>query len=304
MILAMKLFPSILAKESIKAREYLAQAFYQYFRAGHHEEGSGLVQARWNHSKEHKIADDRDIARFEIGGAFAVLSNTIPTAFWTLFHIFSDPVVLEDCRREVNAVMREQDGICTVDIDDVKTSCPILLSTFQEVLRFHGVNVATRLVVEDCYLNDQYLLKKDSLVMIPGPVQHFDTSVWGNTTGSFDHKRFVRTAGAKRPNPAAFRAFGGGHVLCPGRHFATTEVLAMVAMTVTRFDIRPTSGDWITPTSNNSPMSAAVAVPDNDILCNIVPRSNKQWRFIVSRSNKTIGIVAEDINAGEGEKLP
>jgi len=78
----------------------------------------------------------------------------------------------------------------------------------------------------------------------------------------------------------------------------------MVAMTVTRFDIRPTSGDWITPTSNNSPMSAAVAVPDNDILCNIVPRSNKQWRFIVSRSNKTIGIVAEDINAGEGEKLP
>jgi cytochrome P450 len=38
-------------------------------------------------------------------------------------------------------------------------------------------------------------------------------------------------------HPAAFRAFGGGKTLCPGRHFATTSIQALVALLVTKFDI-------------------------------------------------------------------
>jgi cytochrome P450 len=41
----------------------------------------------------------------------------------------------------------------------------------------------------------------------------------------------------KTPHPASFRAFGGGKTLCPGRHFATLTIQALVALLVTRFEI-------------------------------------------------------------------
>lgn len=41
---------------------------------------------------------------------------------------------------------------------------------------------------------------------------------------------------------ASFRAFGGGETLCPGRHFASSTILAVVAIVVLRFDITPVSG--------------------------------------------------------------
>jgi cytochrome P450 len=62
-------------------------------------------------------------------------------------------------------------------------------------------------------------------------------------------------AAAASIHPAAFRAFGGGKTLCPGRHFATTEITALVAMLVARFDISAAA----TP----SP-AAAAAVDDED----------------------------------------
>ncbi|KAL2131449.1 hypothetical protein VTI74DRAFT_5097 [Chaetomium olivicolor] len=40
-------------------------------------------------------------------------------------------------------------------------------------------------------------------------------------------------------HPASFRAFGGGKTLCPGRHFAFSEVLAFAALLVTHFDFLP-----------------------------------------------------------------
>lgn len=44
-------------------------------------------------------------------------------------------------------------------------------------------------------------------------------------------------------HPAAFRAFGGGKTLCPGRHFASTSIQAFVALLVTQFDISAASDD-------------------------------------------------------------
>jgi cytochrome P450 len=44
-------------------------------------------------------------------------------------------------------------------------------------------------------------------------------------------------------HPAAFRAFGGGKTLCPGRHFATLTIQALVALLVTKFDIVGLDGD-------------------------------------------------------------
>jgi len=293
MMFLLKLYPSVLAKESFQAREQITKAFEQYFRENGHCEGSDLVKCRYKHNFEHHIPAN-DIARFEIGGAFAILANTGPTAFWVIYHIYSDPVVLEDCRRELSKIVQEKNGVCVLDLSDVKASCPILLSTIQEVLRFHGVGVSTRMVLEDHMLNNEYLLKKGSILMIPGKVQHTVSSVWGGNVGEFYHKRFVRSESGKRPNPVAFRGFGGGTVLCPGRHFATTEIISFAALLVMRYDIRPARGQWPQPKTDNAAMWATVPAPDEDLTVEISPRNNREWSISFSGSDNAMEITAED----------
>jgi cytochrome P450 len=297
--------PSFLARESIEARERIARAFTPYFEARAHNEGSALVRARYEHSHEHGVPLE-DIARSEVGGAIAILSNTSPATFWMQYHIYSDLVVLEDCRKELHNVVSAKtttstDGekirIRTIDLSQVKQSCPVLLSTLQEVLRFHTIGISARLVMEDHMLENKYLFKKGNTVLMPGPVQHTDTNTWGPNVNRFDYRRFLPEN--RRHNPVAFRGFGGGTTLCPGRHFASTEILAFTAMLILRFDITPVDGKWTHLTTNNAGMWETTPAPDTDIKVRISPRgvgnSDGKWRILVTDSNKAMPISAEDL---------
>ncbi|TVY39967.1 hypothetical protein LCER1_G008990, partial [Lachnellula cervina] len=120
---------------------------------------------------EQKIPDD-DIPKFLVGTVFNNVANTVPTAFWVLYHIFSDAIVLQECRNEVSQAVLSQDGTSTIDLTIVLNSCPILLSTYQEIFRHHGMANSVRVVAEDHMLDNRYLLKKGGLVMISARAQH------------------------------------------------------------------------------------------------------------------------------------
>jgi cytochrome P450 len=294
----LQVLPSILARESIQAREKVVAAFIAYFNAGGHEQGSALIRARFKHSTEFHACIE-DIARFEVGNAVAIMSNTTPSAFWALWHILSDATALEDCRSELRRLCKVQEDTVTLDITEVKLSCPMLLSTLQEVLRVHSSGISIRIVQEDHLLDGKYFLKKGATLMIPGPVQHTADTIYGESVNEFDHKRFVRTSG-KRLNPMGFRGFGGGSTLCPGRHFASTEIIAFVALMVLRFDVRPKSGVWVRPTTHKSGMHAVVPTPDADVEVEVTHREDdlagKRWNIILTGSDKSVPIVAEDVD--------
>ncbi|KAI1079999.1 cytochrome P450 [Whalleya microplaca] len=268
MMFVLKLWSQILAKESFQAREYMGKIWERYFEEGAFKEGSKLVQSRL------KINEDFDIpieqtAKMEVGGSLAILANTLPATFWMIYHIFSDPTVLEDIRAELSEHVK--------DVDD------------------NAIGVSARIALEDHMLDNKYLIKKGSTVMIPSKVQHTVPSIWGETVDKFHHKRFMRQPGIKPPNPVAFRGFGGGTTLCPGRHFVSTEVLMFSALMALRLDIRPVGGKWSRPPTENSPLVAAVPVPDWDIDVEIRPRDDREWSVSFSDSDKDIEISAEDI---------
>ena len=79
--------------------------------------------------------------------------------------------------------------------------------------------------------------------------------------------RFARKSspGKKGQSRLTFRAFGGGHVLCPGRHFASTEITVLGALLALQFYIEPVGGQWIEPKCNESPIAAGVSVLDHDL---------------------------------------
>ncbi|KAI0382382.1 cytochrome P450 [Hypomontagnella monticulosa] len=299
MMFVLKLMPQVLAREGYAAREYMVKVWEQYFEQASYEQGSELIKTRV------KINDDfgiplKETARIELGGSQAILSNTLPGTFWMIYHIFSNPAVLKDVKAELYRGVREEGDVCTIDLSYVKSSCPILLSTFKEMMRVNSTGSATRIVMEDHLLNGKYLLKKGSTIMIPAMVQHTDRSIWGDNAQEFNHMRFVRQPGGKRTNPVAFRGFGGGTTLCPGRHFASTEILMFSALVVLRFELHPVDGKWTKPRTAKSPLVNALPVPDDDISIVMRSTSDKIWNVSFSGYDRGMEIVAEDIEGGRG----
>ncbi|KAK2611456.1 hypothetical protein N8I77_004794 [Diaporthe amygdali] len=234
MTLLVDFLPGILAKESLKAREHLVTEFKKYFREDRHLDGSLFVQLRHEHNVRFGLGLD-ETAHTEVGQANASVSNTVPGAFWALWQILADPVVFEDCQREASQLVQSSsDGVCTIDLARVRTACPILVSTWQEVLRFHGTSLSARV---------------DGMVVMPTRVSHTDKSIWGPAANELDHKRFLKSKkeSGKNTPAAAFRGFGGGAVLCPGRYFVSTEIPAFAALLLVRFNIRPIDGKWNEP---------------------------------------------------------
>jgi cytochrome P450 len=300
--------PSVLARKAIAGRSKVVKAFEDYFNNGGHENASILMRNRYETSSRNGISN-KDIARYEVGGSLAVLVNTAPAAFWMLLYVFSYPDVLEDIRREIGSILTTTTDekavkVYSLDITSVKTSCPLLTSTFQEVLRHRSMGTSIRQVMQDTVLDGQWLLKKDAMIQMPSRVIHKDASMWGSDVDEFNARRFMKdqkhkTEHGKRPNAAAFRAFGGGTTLCPGRHFATNEILALVSMFVMRFDMVPTAGTWSMPDTNNTNVAAVVMEPDTDVEVEISQRKglNGRWAFSLKDSDTFFTIVAEDQTA-------
>jgi len=238
-----------------------------------------------------------------------------------LYYVFSKPEILALLREEVGSVLETVDDESTasvtrtLNITKLRTACPLLTSTFQETLRHGALGASVRLVVEDTIISGQYLLKKDCVVQIPTHVVHFDPSIWGSSVQDFDASRFV--PGQTRPShtqekkkkkapPGALRPFGGGKNLCPGRHFAATEILALVSMIIMRYDLHVISaadepqhedqhkgGEWAMPKSEKSSLAAVVREPDEDTEVEVRLREGFEegrWAFRLDDSELVFAI--------------
>lgn len=307
---------NLFASKAIQARVYLVSQFENYFKNNGHLQASGLVKQRYEWYIKHGYPIE-DVYRFEAGNGLAILTNTVPTTFWVLVRILSNSAVFNACHEEVLAhvsTSEDSDGttVKTLDVGKLKTNCPILLAAFKETLRLHTTGIGARQVMEDHLLDGKYLLKKDALVLMPSTVQHWDPALWGQDVDDFDISHFysppskTTSSSTKRvkPNPVSFRSFGGGATLCPGRHFATTEVLVLVAMLMLRFTIKPVSGHWTVPKTEKASAMVVIPPPDEDVEVDIEKKQSDQgvrWVWNLTGSDKPIEITAEDMSESTTE---
>ncbi|KAI2633002.1 cytochrome P450 [Hypomontagnella submonticulosa] len=293
--LLMNIFPSITAKRAYEGREKLSAALLEYLRENRQATGSKIVRKRIDIALEHGWAMPA-IAREELSFLFAGIVNATTSTFWILVQIYADPALLAAVRREIGAVLESLTGpthhtdTSTSDnptkfrlrIADLRDNCPVLVAVYRECLRLGSDTYSTRLVKEDFVLADRYFLKKNAVVQIAGGVIHADGRIWGADVATFNPGRFLDTYDeelhhpksalekqgkpkSKQNNsfhPAAFRAFGGGKTLCPGRHFAMNEILAFVALVVMQFDMKPARGDRIeVPRKNDGVLPVHILEP-------------------------------------------
>ena len=292
------LFPKYTARKGFAGRRRLHQALNGYFDRGDHQYGLGVLKARHDAVINNGGTTD-DVARFEIGDLVGVLVNATPTFFWMLLTIYSNPTLLEDIRTEVRAVMTTTEPSSSsgsgkrkheIDITILEPKCPLLLSAYRELLRHRTQSSSSRWVVKDTVIADQYLLKKDSVLMIPGALIHADP-VWGPDRKEYNPRRFLKidpptsastsTKKGEKEKSAkvylgAYRAWGGGQTLCPGRFFATTEITAAVAMVVARFEIEPVGGKWTFPKVDGNRVASSIHPPSEDVRVRVTEREG--WR--------------------------
>ncbi|ESZ90837.1 hypothetical protein SBOR_8782 [Sclerotinia borealis F-4128] len=273
---------NIMASKAIRGRTEVMNGFKRYFSSGAYLEGSVLIKARYELLVDKTDNTNTDVAKHETLNDIAVLSNTIPTAFWTIFHLFSDPYLLKDIRTQVEEITTTKvsdqgETIRQINLQKLN-QLPILSSMIYETLRFRSTGTGPRLVMEDTFVGqDQYLLRKDSMVIIANKRLHFDKSVWGETADSFRPDRFCKNVPVH-----AFRAFGGGVNTCPGRGFVTPLIAAFIAMLAMRFDIIPNGNEWTEPGQDLSNISTQIAPPKKKFMVDLVRREGTEgvaWSF-------------------------
>jgi cytochrome P450 len=293
------LFPRVVA-----ARETVARAIQQYLGVDlpDIDGATKLVLAR-NRTLLDGGLKVHNLARLESSFTFALLTNTVPASFWTLFEIFSRPELVADLREELaaNAVHTEKaDGqdVHVLDLADVRQSCPHFTSTLLEVLRTRFSSATTRMVTQDVQLGP-WLLKRGNIVQIPSRYFNHGAASWGARVAEFDSRRFLRGAGgddaAAGPQGLAkgFLTFGISPHVCPGRHFAVGEIAAMAAMVLLRFDLAPEGGEWKEPGLSSTALSSSMSPVAGDVKVTVLPRKEYEgakWSFRVSDTNNRFNL--------------
>lgn len=275
---------NVLAPKGYRARSELGDAFQKYFEnyIPGQTQSSALVLARFRANTQYRITPWNQ-GRLEVGTLIGILANTVPSIFYMLVHVYLNPTLLDDLRAELQntSVSNNSEISKTIMILSMREKCPLLHSTFQEVLRLHAKGAGSRFVREDTLLDNQYLLKKGMIIQIPTAVMHLNPTAWGNEANQFHPRRFLKPQAEEqkpkptdsKPNSTSYRPFGGGASLCPGRHFVTLETLALTACIVLRFDIEPVSGGgWTIPEQKQESLATNVFPPAHDIKVRVKTR--------------------------------
>ncbi|KAI4126970.1 MAG: hypothetical protein LQ338_003451 [Usnochroma carphineum] len=297
-LLMVDVFPKLLAPKADLARSRLGRGFQRYFeqyRPGV-TESSALTHTRYCINSKYSLSP-WNAARLEVGVLLGVLANIIPAIFYTIVHVYHDRELLYQIRDELettSVIKSDRDGtIRTLKIVTMREKCNLLHATFKEVLRHHALGSSARYVREDVMLDNKYLLKKGMVVQMPMAVLHKDRAAWGDDASSFRPRRFLKDGtgvtlgkGDFKPTFPAFRPFGGGTSLCPGRHLATTETMALAAYMVLRYSMEPAGGGaWEIPKSKQENLATNVFPPEHDIRVRLGKREgyeDVQWDFSMS----------------------
>lgn len=174
-----------------------------------------------------------------------LMSNVINMISWAFCEIVADSELMASLLDELNGIVDDSSSPNpAIDVDRIRSSCPLLVATWYELLRTYGDSPVARGVNEDSFF-DKYQLKKGSIIMTPIHLHNFDKSIWGEDAETFRPRRFLQNGGQVNQELVKHLTVFGlpGMHQCPGRYLGLTMTLAVLAKTLLTFDIIPTPGD-------------------------------------------------------------
>ena len=315
--LVIDILTPVTARKAHLARKKVLDGLVEYVQHERYKKASALIQDRVETNLSFGFSKEM-AGHAELILMFGILGNAVPSTFWLIAHIFSRPELLQQIREEVQSALditpptsrkelnsgpKQPTRTCSISAKAITESCPLLYSCYRETLRDISLLTSARLVLEDTILADKYLLRKNSVIQIAGGVIHQSRRVWGQDAKSFNPERFLvspshcpddepptkskaslpsrqATPLPKGISSAAFRAFGGGTVICPGRHFAQSEIMTFAAVLALSFDIAEIDGGTLRlPGKDDTRIPLSVVKPTYDPRVRIGRR--RGWEGVV-----------------------
>ena len=265
-LLGLNVYPKISTPKGSRSREKIFQAFKRYYAASGHEYSSRVIQARFEVHRKYGMSRE-DIEHFDLSVCYGLLVNTVPAVSWALLAIYSNPTLLSQVRETLSPCLQAQSSSSGIDMETILKECPLLSSLVQEILRLRSTNASGRVVMADTVLDNKYLLKKDSMLLIPSAELHNNDSVFASPQ-TLSPERFMQ----KKPSASAYRAFGGGASYCPGRFLAMNEICSILIMMLMKYDIKPVKGgEWALP-KGKPHITTSILTPEKDVRVSIEER--------------------------------
>ncbi|TDZ36373.1 25-hydroxycholesterol 7-alpha-hydroxylase [Colletotrichum spinosum] len=244
------ILPGIVAPRAITCRNQLRAGFRDYFASSGDQNPSthSFTKQRGLLERSSGLSAD-DMAALEVVVVHGALSNTIPTSFWFLVHVFSCPDLVERLRKELENIVSPGDEPkeMAIDIARLEDRCPLLVSSFRESHRLSSVGTSIRRVMQDTVLSAggrSHLLKEGCFVHVPMSVVHVARETWGADADGFRGSRFRDMAAGESVSKEkrVYFPFGGGRHACPGRHFASAESWGFLVVLLMGFDVTGPDG--------------------------------------------------------------
>ncbi|KAF9261358.1 cytochrome P450 [Marasmius fiardii PR-910] len=168
-----------------------------------------------------------------------------------------------------------------------KSMLPYVMAILFEVMRWQPVNplaLAHLVTEEDEYKG--FRIPKDSVVL--GNIWSVlrDPKLYGTDTDTFRPERFLTEDGKLDPNvPEPVMFYGAGRRICPGRHFANTNMFAAIASILHSFNITKAKDEHENEVQPTLEFEGALQNRPVPFRCEIKPRSKHHERLVLRSAN-------------------
>lgn len=159
-------------------------------------------------------------------------TNAWKACFWTLGFIIRDALLLATIREEVAPIVQSTSS--PNELASRLRRCPKLNSAYNETLRLGSNTGSLRQSLTDAKVAGK-TIKAGNQIIVSYRRMMLDSDTFGERPTEFLWDRFLHHDTLTKSE--SFRPFGGGVGQCPGRFLSQSEILMLIALTITRYDL-------------------------------------------------------------------
>ncbi|XP_067836276.1 cytochrome P450 7B1 isoform X2 [Heptranchias perlo] len=241
---------------------------------------ANIIQKRKNLLEQCSHLLDHQRAAHHFTLLWASLANTVPASFWALYYLVKNPEALAAVQNEIDHVLQATgqrvgpDFNISLNKEDLD-SMRMLGSAVNESLRLCSSSLIIRVAQEDFTIKleeeEGIKLRKGDFVVFHPMTMHMDPEIYEDPE-VYKYNRFVengmeKTAfykGGKKLRHYLM-PFGCGISMCPGRHFAVSEIKMFLSLMLASFDMEIVQGEKSVG-FNIASSCLGVLSPDSDVL--------------------------------------
>ena len=194
----------LLAPKAFNGRRRVQSSMIDFYRANSelNDDVLPFIRTRAKLLRQVGVSAE-EIGRMEMSFMFVATTGSVPTIFWLLGNVLQDRDLVEAIRSELGLLVTKQDNIAELRVSAVnETSCPLLISCWQEAIRMSNQFLGTRHPVEDIVVTNEegnsYILKEGVPVIWTARSLHASTDAWGKDATAFIGNRFVNLQGSDK----------------------------------------------------------------------------------------------------------